>query len=261
MLCVSTQLIEAGVDVDFGAVIRTAAGLDSVAQAAGRCNRHGRPEPGIVHIVNPTDERLDKLPDLSVGREKAQRILDDYKDDPARFGHSLIGPKALHDYYTYYFFQRQDEMAYRLTDKDVGHDDDLLNLLALNKHAVSEFGRQQGRKPSTFMRQAFMTAGRAFKVIDAPTQGVVVPFGSGGKEMINDLCAAFTRVVDVGLLRRAHQYTVNLFPHVLRKLENAGALHQAEQGKLRILCLDGRYYSPKFGLTTEAVSLMEPLVD
>ena len=260
VLCISTQLIEAGVDVDFGAVIRTAAGLDSIAQAAGRCNRHGRPVQGIVHIVNPSDERLDKLPDISVGREKAYRVLDDYKTDPARFSTSLVGPQALQDYYTYYFFERQSEMAFGLTKKCLGHDDSLLNLLALNKHAVAEFERQQGQKPSTLLRQAFMTAGCAFEVIDAPTQAVVVPYGKGGKEVINDLCSAFTKVVDVDLLRRAQQYTVNVFPHILRKLQDANALHQIEQGKVRILCLDSRYYSSQFGLTIDAVSLMEPQI-
>jgi hypothetical protein len=50
-----------------------------------------------------------------------------------------------------------------------------------------------------------------------------------------------------------------VFPHVLEKLHKENALHAAEEGKVRILCLDERYYSPKFGLATEQVSDMEAL--
>ena len=95
VVCFGTQLIEAGVDVDFGSVIRFAAGLDSIAQAAGRCNRHGRRPTGHVHVINPRDENLDKLRDIRVGRDTAARVMDDYEQEPERFGQNIIGPEAM----------------------------------------------------------------------------------------------------------------------------------------------------------------------
>ena len=259
-LCVSTQLIEAGVDVDFRVVIRFLAGLDSIAQAAGRCNRNGAPEPGIVHVVNPAEESLSSLPDIQVGREKAQRVLDDFKDKPSRYQANLVGPTALNDYYRYYFFDRADEMSYPLSAKDLGHSDTLLDLLAANGQAVSEYAARKHVKPSLFFRQAFMTAAKAFKAIDAPTQGVVVPHGKAGRALIADLHAAFDIEKQFKLLRAAQQYTVNVFPHVFEKLRKAGAVREVKpDSDLRVFCLDQRFYSPEFGLSTEPVSLMESL--
>ena len=111
-----------------------------------------------------------------------------------------------------------------------------------------------------FFRQAFMTAAKAFKAIDAPTQAVIVPYGAAGRNLVADLCAAFDVEQEFKLLRAAQQFTVNVFPHVLKKLKDAGALHEVKPD-VRILCLDERYYSALFGLATEPVSLMEPLND
>lgn len=57
---VSTQLIEAGVDIDFPVVFRQEAGLDSVLQSAGRCNREGRLAQGITHVFSLSDVTLPK---------------------------------------------------------------------------------------------------------------------------------------------------------------------------------------------------------
>lgn len=257
VLCVSTQLIEAGVDVDFGAVVRSLAGLDSIAQAAGRCNRNGRAAVGMVHVLNVTDEKLTKLIDIEIGLDVTQRILDDFKDNPARYSHSLVGPQALADYYNYFFFKRADMMAYPVGEKQLGRDDSLLNLLGTNDHASAEYGKQHKVMPNIFLRQAFMTAANTFETIDAPTQGVVVPYGEEGKALIADLHAAYKLGTSFDLLRRAQQYTVNVFPHVLAALQAANALHVAEEGEFRIHSLDTRYYSPQFGLSTDIVSQLE----
>jgi len=62
VICVSTNLIEAGVDISFGSAIRLLAGLDSIAQTAGRVNRHGeRACKGLVTVVELMDEDLKHL--------------------------------------------------------------------------------------------------------------------------------------------------------------------------------------------------------
>ena len=258
VLCVSTQLIEAGVDIDFGSVVRFAAGLDSIAQAAGRCNRNGSRARGLVHVVNPAEESLSALHDIDIARQKTDRVLDDFRQDPGKFDHDLLSPKAMEWFYENYFFARKDEMGYPVGHARIGHDDTLLALLSTNPIVTEDFKRAKQKAPETYLRQSFKMANQAFQAIDAPTQGVVVPYGESGRKLISDLCAATDLENQYRLLRAAQQFTVNVFDHDRRRLLDAGALHEV-QPKTDIYCLNERYYSRDFGLSTEPVSLGELL--
>jgi len=259
VICVSTQLIEAGVDIDFGSVIRYLAGLDSIVQAAGRCNRNGKPKLGNVWIVNPANENLDKLPDIRIGIEKAERVLDEYKDNPEAFDKDILGPKAMEQYYKYYFYDRKDEMNYPVTsDSVVGREDNLFSILSTNTRSVQEYQRiNKNSLPHLPLRQSFRAASQAFHAIDSLTQGVIVPY-KDGKAIINELCSTDDIKKQHKLLHAAQRYSVNLFPHEWKKLEKA--IHEVREGA-GIYYLDEQYYSPDFGLSMHRVTEMPFLSD
>ncbi|MEM9158768.1 MAG: CRISPR-associated helicase Cas3', partial [Verrucomicrobiota bacterium] len=106
IICVSTQLIEAGVDLDFGCVVRSLAGLDSIVQAAGRCNRHGYREMGYVHVLNFKEEKLyASLKDIELAQDITRnRIFQEYRNEPDLFDNDLLSEKAMDRFYEYYFY-------------------------------------------------------------------------------------------------------------------------------------------------------------
>ena len=258
VICISTQLIEAGVDVDFGSVIRYLAGLDSIAQAAGRCNRNGFRLTGKVLIVNPANESLDKLPEIRMAQEVTKRVLREFHDDPAAFDHNLQSPKTMERYYHYYFFQRAHEMTFPVSRREFGRDDDLFSLLSTNTISVEAYKSSHKQAPPLNLRQSFMSAAKAFKAIDSPTEGVIVTYDKG--EQIIAKLSALSRFDDKSkLLKEAQRYSVNLFPHELAKLKEKRRLYEAWEGS-GIYCLDERNYSEEFGVSMDDVAEMKTLI-
>lgn len=180
VICISTQLIEAGVDISMACVIRALGGLDSIAQAAGRCNRHGEKEgKGQVWVLNLQEQDFTRiLPDIQAGKTHAERVFRDFA------GQDILQPAAMERYFEYYFYQRSDEMAYSIKNSATGS---LLDWLSDN--ALNPYGEKNNKrsKPLPLLMQSFKSAGRAFQAIDAPTHAVIVPYGEGA-ELIAKLC-------------------------------------------------------------------------
>lgn len=260
VICISTQLIEAGVDLDFNVVFRSLAGLDSIQQAAGRCNRHGRNSVGDVFVLELAGENLNRLLDIRVGKEITKRILGEFRVSPVDFDHDLLSPKAMERYYQYYFYQRQNEMDYPVSDKSpVGRHDSLFRLLSGNDVSVEAYKRQNKKAPLMFLRQSFQTAAEAFKVIEQSSRGIIVPYGSEGEDLIANLCALERWDSPKELLTKAQQYSVNCFPHVLETLNRKGALHSIGEGA-EIYFVEGSFYSDEMGLMNEPGGFMDTLM-
>nr|WP_284675820.1 CRISPR-associated helicase Cas3' [Neisseria subflava] len=247
VICISTQLIEAGVDISMACVIRALGGLDSIAQAAGRCNRHGEKEgKGQVWVLNLQEQDFTRiLPDIQVGKTHAERVFRDFT------GQDILQPAAMQRYFEYYFYQRSDEMVYSVKNSATGSLLDWLSDNALNPYGEKNDKRS---KPLPLLMQSFKSAGHAFQAIDAPTHAVIVPYGEGA-ELIAKLCGEWDPKEMHRTLQKAQRYSVNVFPNVWGKLQKENALHETIEGS-GIYYLNERYYNDEFGLSLDETSEM-----
>lgn len=195
---ISTSLIEAGVDVDFPEVWRAAAGLASIAQAAGRCNREGRAQAmGRTVVFEAAGRKMP--PAIEAFYAPAREVM-------RREGLDVLGLEAIRDYYEALYLRQQ----YEALDRARLPGGEALAIIP----AIRELARQ-GDFP-------FATIARAFRLIDDAMDPVIVPYDDAAREAIHDLAEA--PFPPAGVQRRLQQYVVPVPAKVREALVATGAV-------------------------------------
>ncbi len=190
---ISTQLVEAGVDIDFPVVFRSIAGIDSIAQAAGRCNREGMlTHHGEIFIFHPDKGFLPGY--LRQASVITKSVLKNF-DDP-------LSLEAVEEYFRYLFWLKGEGL-------------DEFHLLAdIEEDAC------RGNFP-------FKEIAKKFRIIKDEMQTLIIPWGNKGEKVLN--LSQKSDDFSVQDQRILQPYTVQLYAKDLAQLEQAGAVFKLQE--------------------------------
>jgi CRISPR-associated endonuclease/helicase Cas3 len=188
---VATTVIEAGVDVDFPVVYRIMAGLDSIAQAAGRCNREGTRawEDSLVQLFEIEGRK--PIQALAANEDAAREVL-------RRPGIDPLGLDAIKAYFQRLYWGRMQGRDDGLDAKDI--------VARLNVQA------HEGWIP-------FADVARDFRMIDSAMEPVIIPYDDKARQLLAELETAER---PGGLARKLQPYIVNVPRDAFAKLRGVG---------------------------------------
>ena len=231
-IVISTQLIEAGVDIDLPIVYRAMSGLDSIIQAGGRCNREGkRPAPGEVYVFSLSDGGK-ALGAIAQGQNATRFLLDNDKEHTR----PSMPLELIEAYYNRYY-----DSIESFDTKDI---------------AESLYDEDEAKR----WRFDFQQASEDFQLIDNVDRDLFVPYGKG-KELLEGL-QKHTLYLNHRTMRELQQYHVSISKWRYEELEEARLLSEIivdrETGK-SILVLEPQGYDEALGVCTTNPLLDEPL--
>lgn len=186
---VSTQLIEAGVDIDFPVVYRAMTGIDSIAQAAGRCNREGRAASGEVYVFQSAEPYGRATSWQKRVAEIGEMVLKN-TDDP-------LSLQAVAEYFRRLYFYEGDDGLDR-------------------KHILPSL-EERARE----LAFPFEDVDAVFSLIDEGTKAIIIPYDENARSLIQELRHA---VYPGTYARKLQGYTVSVYPNEFRELERAHAI-------------------------------------
>ena len=223
---IATSLIEAGVDVDFPLVMRAEAGLDSVAQAAGRCNREGkRPsENSFVWIFAP-EEQWKAPPELAVQAAVMRLTADSFSDD-------LLSTQAVAAYFAELYQLKGSEL-------------DNKKILKMHSNAGQS------------LDFPFQTIADKFRMIESHMQPLIIPFDGEAENLISSLHHADHIG---GLLRKLQPYIVQIPEKALAALYKAGRIEPINEknfGKQFYTLIGLDLYDDVAGLSWEDTAFLK----
>jgi len=210
---VSTSLVEAGVDLDFETVYRERAGLDSIVQAAGRCNRENKrkPEAAFVYVFVSAEHKPPRMirPNIDAFGQIARKYDD------------LSELDAIEEYFLQLYY-------------NIGKD-------RLDSKCILPLFND-GAKAASFR---FADAAAAFKLIDDQAQQTVYVLPEAPD--IEERVVAGERSRE--LFRALGGYGVSLFEQEISALEALGAVWRPDRSDKSILLLYKKYYDEQIGVT------------
>lgn len=220
---VATSLVEAGVDVDFPVLYRAIAGLDSIAQAAGRCNREGRLDFGQVYVYEP-----ETMPNMPWLQRRISRTRETLRTLP---GKDCLGLVAMRRFF---------ELLYDVEPLDA-------------KNIVKRLNPNLHRE----LILPFREVARDFRLIEDEGVGVIMPGVAHDKEQIHTLVKQLREDRSRNEIRRKLQhYTVTVRNSVLQQLLCTGAVEMLH-GLYPIL-LNAAAYDEEIGFRADMAELWEP---
>jgi CRISPR-associated endonuclease/helicase Cas3 len=226
---ISTQLVEAGVDLDFPVVYRAMAGLDSIAQAAGRCNREGKLSGlGAVYVFVPPTKSPPGL--LTLARDACKSV---WRDRPAQ-------P------FTLPLIERYFGRLY--------HD-----APSTDERRICELLRLRIDPKALTLASQFRDAADAFKLIsDKDSATVIVHYRSPSANLdVNALIGLLEREgPSRWLMRKLQRYSVTIYRHQAQKMLNAGAIRELPSCPGLYVQTEGwdQFYDPVLGARVESAS-------